>query len=49
MAELILRGTLIEGEGIAPDVVVEAVPDSTEDVQLAKAVEILRQKIILGG
>lgn len=42
-------GTLIEGKGIDPDVVVEALVDSTEDVQLARAVEILRQKIIQGG
>jgi len=43
------EGTQIEGQGIAPDVVVEAISDSSEDVQLAKAVEILRQMIIQGG
>jgi carboxyl-terminal processing protease len=38
-------GTLIEGEGITPDVVVEAPPDATEDVQLERAIEILQQNI----
>jgi carboxyl-terminal processing protease len=42
-------GTLIEGEGIVPDLVVEAPANSTADVQLARAVELLRQKIIEGG
>ena len=42
-------GTLIEGEGIVPDVMVEAPANLTEDVQLARAVEILRQKIVQGG
>lgn len=42
-------GTQIEGEGITPDIVVEALPDSTEDMQLAKAVEILREKITQGS
>jgi carboxyl-terminal processing protease len=38
-------GTLIEGEGITPDVVVEAPPDATEDVQLERAIQILQQNI----
>jgi carboxyl-terminal processing protease len=43
------KGTLIEGEGITPDIVVEAVPKSTEDVQLNRAVEVLEQKIAKVG
>lgn len=39
------NGTLIEGEGITPEVVVELPPDATEDVQLNKAIEILEQEI----
>lgn len=39
------NGTLIEGEGITPDVVVEAPPDAAEDIQLQRAIEILQQKI----
>jgi carboxyl-terminal processing protease len=38
-------GTLIEGEGITPDVVVEAPPDATEDIQLQRAIEALQQKM----
>ena len=37
-------GTLIEGEGITPDIIVEIPPDSIEDVQLSRAVEILQGK-----
>jgi carboxyl-terminal processing protease len=43
------KGTLIEGAGITPDVVVEAAPDATEDVQLDRAIEILEQKITRVG
>jgi carboxyl-terminal processing protease len=43
------NGTLIEGEGITPEVVVEAMPDATEDVQLDRAIEILEQKIARVG
>jgi carboxyl-terminal processing protease len=38
------NGTLIEGEGITPDVVVEAPPDAAEDIQLQRAIEILQQR-----
>jgi carboxyl-terminal processing protease len=38
-------GSVIEGEGITPDVVVEAPPDATEDVQLERAIQILQQNI----
>ena len=37
-------GTLIEGEGITPDIIVEFPPDSIEDVQLSRAVESLQEK-----
>ena len=39
-------GTLIEGEGIAPDIIVAMPPDSTEDVQLSRAVEILQRQVV---
>jgi len=39
-------GTLIEGEGITPDIVVEMPPDSTEDVQLSRAVEVLQRQVV---
>jgi carboxyl-terminal processing protease len=38
-------GTLIEGEGITPDVVVEVPPDATQDIQLQRAIEALQQEI----
>ena len=39
-------GTLIEGEGITPDIIVESPPDSTDDVQLSRAVEILQRQLV---
>ena len=39
-------GTLIEGKGITPDVIVELPPDSTEDVQFSRAVEILQRQLV---
>jgi carboxyl-terminal processing protease len=38
------EGTLIEGSGITPDVVVELPKDSKSDLQLEKALEILKQE-----
>ncbi len=38
-------GTLIEGEGIIPDIVVEASEDELEDPQLDRAIEFLQQEI----
>ena len=38
------EGTLIEGDGITPDIVVDLPPDATEDIQLKQAVEILQQE-----
>lgn len=38
------NGTCIHGKGIAPDVEVELPEDATEDVQLQKALETIRQK-----
>jgi carboxyl-terminal processing protease len=43
------NGTLIEGKGITPQVVVEAMPDGDDDVQLDRAIEILEQKIARVG
>ena len=40
------QGTLIEGEGITPDIIVETPPDTTEDIQLARAVEILQRQLV---
>lgn len=39
-------GTLIEGEGITPDIFVEIPPDSIDDVQLSRAVEILKRQVV---
>ena len=39
------NGTMIEGEGITPDIVVDLPPDSTEDVQLNGSIEILEREI----
>ena len=38
------KGTLIEGAGIEPDVVVDISPDTPNDIQIEKALEILNQK-----
>jgi len=42
------NGTLIEGEGITPDIVMERVGDGEPDVQLARAIEILQEQIAQG-
>ena len=42
------NGTLIEGEGITPDVVVEVPEGETEDIQLDKAIELLKKLIASG-
>ena len=38
-------GICIHGEGVEPDVVIEADPDTEEDEQLQKALEILKEKL----
>ena len=43
------EGTLIEGEGIDPDIIEEASEDESEDPQLDRAIEILREQIARGG
>ena len=43
------NGTLIEGEGIDPDIVVEESEDEDEDPQLDRAIEILKEEIAKGG
>ncbi len=43
------NGTLIEGEGIEPDVVVPADPEAVEDPQLDKAIEMLLDTVALGS
>jgi carboxyl-terminal processing protease len=43
------EGTLIEGEGIDPDIVKEASEDESEDAQLDRAIEVLREQIARGG
>ena len=43
------NGDLIEGEGIEPDVVVEADPDGVEDYQLDKAIELLQEAMAVNG
>ena len=42
------NGTLIEGEGITPDIVMEKAGDGEPDVQLARAIEILQEQIAQG-
>ena len=42
-------GTLIEGEGISPNIIQENSEDETEDVQLDRAIEVLREEIARGG
>lgn len=42
-------GRLIEGEGIEPDVVSERSEDESEDLQLDRAIEVLREEIARGG
>ncbi len=42
-------GDLIEGEGIEPDILVESDDESSEDFQLDKAIELLREAIIASG
>jgi carboxyl-terminal processing protease len=39
------NGTLIEGEGVAPDILVEQSEDGSEDLQLDKAIEVLEAKV----
>ncbi len=39
----------IEGEGIPPDIVVESSEDESEDLQLDKALEVLKEQIAQGG
>ena len=42
-------GTLIEGEGIVPDVAIETAPEDDEDVLLDRAIEILQQQLARSG
>ena len=43
------NGTLIEGEGIVPDVLQDASEDESEDIQLDRAIEALQELIAEGG
>ena len=43
------NGSLIEGEGITPDVVLEPVEYDDDDVYLDRAIEILKEQISRGG
>jgi carboxyl-terminal processing protease len=43
------NGTLIEGKGITPEVVVETPPTGTEDAQLDRALEVLQQRMAQGS
>jgi len=42
-------GIQIEGEGIDPDIFLESTEDESEDVQLDRATEILKEQIARGG
>ena len=43
------KGNLIEGKGITPDVVVESQPDDARDVQLDRAIELVRKQTTQSG
>tara|TARA_B100000315_G_scaffold96767_1_gene88951 strand:+ start:1741 stop:2940 length:1200 start_codon:yes stop_codon:yes gene_type:complete len=43
------EGTLIEGDGISPHIIEESTEDETEDVQLDRAIEVLKELIARGG
>ena len=43
------NGSLIEGVGVTPNVVVEVGPDNPEDLQLQQALRILQRQISQGG
>ena len=43
------KGSLIEGKGITPDVVVESQPDGSTDVQLDRAIELVRKQTPQSG
>jgi carboxyl-terminal processing protease len=43
------NGTLIEGEGIMPNVIAENPEGESEDLQLDRAIEILKDRIARGG
>ncbi|MCH8297634.1 MAG: S41 family peptidase, partial [Chloroflexi bacterium] len=43
------NGSLIEGEGITPDVFLEPADDDDDDVYLDRAIEILKEQISRGG
>lgn len=43
------NGTLIEGEGIMPNIISENPEDESEDLQLDRAIEILKDQISRGG
>ena len=43
------NGSLIEGEGITPDVLLEFAEDEDDDVYLDRAIEILKEQISRGG
>ena len=43
------NGTLIEGEGLSPDVQLDKVEDGSEDVHLNRAIELLRKQIAQGS
>jgi carboxyl-terminal processing protease len=43
------NGTLIEGEGLSPNVVLGDLPDGPEDAQLDRAIDLLQEQIARGG
>ena len=43
------NGTLIEGEGISPNVVLDDLPEGPEDAQLDRAIDLLQEQIARGG
>ena len=43
------NGTLIEGEGIDPDIIIEESEDEDEDPQLDRAIEVLKEQIAEGS
>ena len=43
------NGSLIEGEGLTPDVILEPSQDEAEDVQLDRAIDLLQELIQRSG
>ena len=43
------NGTLIEGEGLSPDIQLDKLEEGSEDVHLNRAIDLLREQIARGS